>query len=131
MIPQRPASDDQLAFVILYNLALSYHICAIHEGGVDQKLYKALRLWEQVYKQHFKTDLGLSPLHTCAILNNLGNVYKALGQAECCQRCFKGLLTAMVFMKETGAADCLNEDETFFHSVSQLILTDRGVAPAA
>jgi tetratricopeptide (TPR) repeat protein len=131
MIPQRHASDEQLSFVILYNLALSHYLCAIHEGGVDQTLYKTLQLWGLVYKLHYEKDLGLSTLHTCAILNNLGNVYKALGQVERCQRCFNGLLTAMIFLKETGHADCLNEDETFFHSVSQLILKDCRLAPAA
>jgi tetratricopeptide (TPR) repeat protein len=132
MIPQKPQSDDQLLFVVLYNLALSHHLFAVYHSDLDHNLYRrAQQLWEIVYKLHLKKTLGLSTLHTCAILNNLGNVYKALGDAESCQRCLKALLSAMVWLRESGESECLNDDERFFHSVSQVLLTECRAAPAA
>jgi hypothetical protein len=124
-------SNEQYQFIILYNLALSYHLFSVeHQNGV--MLEAALRLWTLVYKFHWNDDLGLLPIHTCAILNNLGHVYLLVGDAKASRECHENLLCALLVLQrsEDSSFPGCNTD-CFFRSVTPLVLKDSKAACAA
>jgi tetratricopeptide (TPR) repeat protein len=124
-------TNEQYQFVILYNLALAYHLCSVERqnGAI---LDAALRLWTLVYRFHWNDDLGLLPLHTCAILNNLGHVYHLLGDAKASRECHESLLCALLVLQrseDSSFPEC-NAD-CFFRSITSLVLKDSKAACAA
>jgi hypothetical protein len=132
VIPETPHSIDQLSFIVLYNLALSHHLNAILNGSSLETFEKALKLWELVYNIHWRENLGLSTIHTCAILNNIGHVHDAMGNMQSCRQYFECLLSTMVCMSASGnGPPFLCNHDSFFNSVSTLMLTDSMTPPAA
>lgn len=124
-------TNEQYQFVILYNLALAYHLSSV-ERQSEVILEAALRLWTLVYRFHWNDDLGLLPLHTCAILNNLGHVYHLVGDAKASRECHENLLCALLVLRrseDSSFSEC--NTDCFFRSITPLVLADSKVACAA
>lgn len=124
-------SYEQYQFIILYNLALSYHMCSVKHQN-EEMLKVSLNLWTLVHEFHWNDDLGLLPIHTCAILNNLGHIYHLLGNQKASRECHENLLRALLVLQrnEDSSLPGYNAD-CFFRSIAPLILEDSIAARAA
>jgi hypothetical protein len=132
MVPEGYCSNDQYQFIITYNLALAYHLCALEQFDVE-KLKVSLGLWEIIYRFHWNEDLGMATLHTCAILNNLGHVYRLLGDENTSKDCYESLLCALLCVQKASDTDGMEvcKAECFFQSITPLVLRDPKTASAA
>jgi tetratricopeptide (TPR) repeat protein len=127
-------SHDQSCFVLIYNLALSYHLsatsCSKQEDEKAKRLSKtALELWELVYRLHRREDMGVTCIHTCPILNNLGQLYHVSGDLEMSRHCFTTLLSVMHSLEGSCDPDFLS---AFMNNVMSLVALNTTIAaPAA
>ncbi|KAL3907433.1 MAG: hypothetical protein SGILL_008879 [Bacillariaceae sp.] len=131
------ASTEQWQFVITYNLALSYHLCAMAQRDA-KKLEVALGLWDLIYRFHWNENLGLATFHTCAILNNYGHGLRQVGADKPARECFESLLCALCVCVQnkgelssspSGVDAC--RIECFYRNISPLVLRNPQTAGAA
>lgn len=124
-LPELP-TIDQFAFITLYNLALSTQISALTNNR-SQQLKKATELWELVYSLQWRDELSLQPVHTLAILTNLGYSRRALGNDASARVCYQNILTTLEFMRGR------NEDvycKNFFMYAAHRMLNKEAAAAA-
>ena len=128
-----PFSAEQWQFVITYNLALSYHLCAMATQDI-KKLEVALGLWDLIYRFHWNERLGLVTFHTCAILNNYGHGLRQVGAEKPARECFESLLCALCVCvqnkDEASDADACRI-ECFYQNITPLVLKNPHTAGAA
>ena len=128
-----PCSTEQWQFVITYNLALSYHLCAMATQDI-KKLEVALGLWDLIYRFHWNESLGLVTFHTCAILNNYGHGLRQVGAEKPARECFESLLCALcVCVQNKGEASDVDacRIECFYKNITPLVLKNPHTAGAA
>jgi tetratricopeptide (TPR) repeat protein len=158
-IPEQGFTDQCVAFysiICLFNLAVTSHLRALlstdgatttNKGGLQAGGYSLLtatkRLYELTHQLLMRNEGSISVMFNLAIVNNLGQVYKRMGETKKSRQCFEHLLSTLMFVKESfGAQGVEDEDEEQqlckaclegFHSniVSELILDGNGTAPAA
>jgi hypothetical protein len=133
LVAPSSCSAEQWQFVITYNLALSYHLCAMERQDV-KKLEAALGLWDLIYRFHWNESLGLVTFHTCAILNNYGHGLRQVGAEKPARKCFESLLCALcVCLHNKGEASDIDacRIECFYRNVSPLVLKNPHTAVAA
>ena len=135
---RRDCSNLQLSFVVAYNLALASSLCAMFDCGrykdTQSQLCRARNLWELVYDMHME-EPDLDSLHSCAILHNLGCIYRALGQYERWKKCMSNLHMATIYLEEeTKEMDFhrgMSHAVAFFLNSVERALMESGAAPAA
>jgi tetratricopeptide (TPR) repeat protein len=125
-----------LSFILMYNLALTYHLCAIDGEICQRNLESAVALYELAYTIQKTEDLDVSVIQTMAIVNNLGQVHTALGNVDKSQYCYQHLLSTIMHLNESGAASDYAAEESlsldgFVGNVLSLILTTPAATPAA
>ena len=112
-----------LSFIQLYNLALCHHLCALRtEDGSRTKLLKALSLYELAYRLQRDEDVEATVLQQMAIVNNVGSIHSALQQVECSRQCFENLLSTIMFVKDCGEADSVQDMDGFLSNTLPLII---------
>jgi hypothetical protein len=156
-IPEQGFTDQCAAFysfICLFNLAVTTHLRAllsmdgtttnnksgIHSGGFSL-LTAAKRLYELTHQLLVRDEGPISVMFNLVIVNNLGHVYKRMGETEKVRQCFEHLLSCLMFIKESFGAQGVEEEEQQlckaclegFHSniVSEIIFNGNGTAPAA
>ncbi|KAL7573068.1 hypothetical protein ACA910_018755 [Epithemia clementina (nom. ined.)] len=119
-----------LAFVLVFNLAMTYHLLAIEEeaktttrrsedqaasastaGSHIKRLYqKAVALYEMAYSVQTHEDaINTTVLQTMVMVNNLGQLHAKLGNKEQARHCFETLLSTMMFVAQDPGC-CCEED---------------------
>jgi hypothetical protein len=86
--------ENQASVTVLYNMALSYHLMAMHSAtDQDANLNKALKLYEMAFEITVeKCDLpSIDNFFAMAILNNMGSIYAHLYDMESMHHCLEGL----------------------------------------
>lgn len=124
---------EVLSYVILYNLALSYHLRGMDEEEHHLKvayLQKALTLYEHAHHILSSQDIELSLLHTMAIASNLGHIHHVVGDEQRAQMCFQHLLSTILYVVDCGEGSKIETFDGFFRNVMSLICTS-SPAPAA
>lgn len=128
--------------VVLFNLALVYHM-----AGSSSSLHKATKLYELAFRLQ-RTDHGgssQSMIYLMVILNNLGQIYRQVGQKTAADHCFSQLLSMTFFVMDRIQLESNSPEissiksnlshlllEGFFDSTCHLILSNSsGAAPAA
>lgn len=134
-LPQNElANCELLSYVILYNLALSYHLRAMcDEDNHIRNAYieKALTLYEHAHHILTNKVLQVSLLHPMAIASNLGHIHSLLGDEPRAQLCFRHLLSTIVYVVNSGrSGERMEVPEGFFRNVMPLMGTSPS-APAA
>ena len=135
----------ELAVAIMFNLALCHHLTALSKVKEDKRelrerlLDQALSLYELAYMFQVQEDIEVSNECTMGIINNLGQIHHLKGDHEQASRCFRHLLSTILFVHSYARDDddCDDDDserplqtEVFVRSVSHLVLKEV-VAPAA
>eukprot|EP00339_Tiarina_fusa_P006481 CAMPEP_0117034960 /NCGR_PEP_ID=MMETSP0472-20121206/24860_1 /TAXON_ID=693140 ORGANISM="Tiarina fusus, Strain LIS" /NCGR_SAMPLE_ID=MMETSP0472 /ASSEMBLY_ACC=CAM_ASM_000603 /LENGTH=259 /DNA_ID=CAMNT_0004744291 /DNA_START=63 /DNA_END=842 /DNA_ORIENTATION=- len=128
-----------VSVAIMFNLALSHHLRALHQYDEESTLQtrhfvlqQAIALYEVAYTILMQEGVDvLSVESTLAIINNLGQIHQAMRNQEKASRCFRHLLSTIVFVQSYGGGqEEVESTEVFVQSVSHLILREL-VAPAA
>lgn len=119
----------KLSIVFIYNLALAFHLSAIQTRDNFQ-LERAKRLYEYAFQMHLEENCDVTLLYSMALLNNLGLIYKATDEDERSQKCFRNMLSTMMYLLASDEARNISQWGGLLSNVLGLILQDR-VAPAA
>jgi tetratricopeptide (TPR) repeat protein len=118
-----------LSVLIMFNLALCYHLSAMESKSLAG-LLKATRLYELAYKLQLDEKLDSNTLFTLTIVNNLGHLHALIGHTETSEKYFQHLLSVLMFII---VIDCNNNEEVaqlpvlegFFYNTLHLILQDQ------
>jgi hypothetical protein len=121
----------KLTLVVMYNLALSFHLSALKSTSVS-RLLRAKRLYEFVFQMHLEDTCDATLLYSLALMNNLGLIYNVLGDEERSSQCFQHMLATMMFLLECDEAHTIKQWDGFISNVMFLIFTEQQpIAPAA
>jgi tetratricopeptide (TPR) repeat protein len=126
-------SFERLSYVVLYNLALAYHLKATEEPVQRLQIFnlqKALRLYEHAHHVLMNQDHDMSLLHTMAITNNLGHIHHVLGDEDRAGLCFQHLLSTIIYMVDYGEAEEIKPFDGFFRN-AMTVIAKSSSAPAA
>ena len=121
---------SKLSMVVMYNLALSFHLCALAQG-CTARLTRARTLYELAFQMHLEESCEVTLLYSLALMNNLGLVYRLLNDSERSNQCFQHLLATMMFLLESEEAHKIKQWDGLMSNVLGLIFTDHAVAAAA
>jgi tetratricopeptide (TPR) repeat protein len=140
---QRHSPGVTLSLVIIFNLALSYHMSSLQissksgavgsGAGVDlMSVQKALQLYELAYQLQLEQDNHCSSLRfTIIMANNLSQIHSAVGNTQKCTLCLEHLLSTMMYMVDNDLFGAEFDDWCgFFENASLLILRDQVAAAA-
>jgi hypothetical protein len=122
--------------IIIFNLAMAHHLHAI----ADPKPYsrvrrfeKAAKLYELGFELQGNQDDGYGNFYSMAVLNNLGQVFRAIDEEEKASYCILRLLsTLMLVVERHGGNDhsvaCV---DGFFRTTSHVVLKEKEAAAAS
>lgn len=141
VIPRQSSPSQKLitkfVVVVTYNLALAVHLCSLlYQNQPEQLrvgLSRAQKLYELAFQMHLQESCDVTLLYSLALMNNLGLIYRMLGDEERSQRCFGNQLTTMMYLLEAQEAQTIKQWDGLFSNVMELVLKkDREItAPAA
>jgi tetratricopeptide (TPR) repeat protein len=134
----------EASVAIVYNLALATHLSALcvdcsehsvpvvssEQTSAVSTLEQAVALYELAYTVQMNEEAELSVEYGMAILNNLGHIHRLLGDEEKASKCFRHLLSTIVFLQSCGDFSNCCETETFVRNVTYLILKETSAAAA-
>jgi hypothetical protein len=120
-------SLDQFSFITLYNVTLCTHLTAMTSRS-RQQLQKSLQLWEMIYSLQWRDGLNLESVHTLAILNNMGQAHRLLGNEASSTKCYQNIERALTVLRERKEEVVFGG---FFMYTAQLMLNPSQVASAA
>lgn len=104
---------QELTYVCLYNLALSYHLKSfeIEPGSAFQKAYlqKALSLYElsQMIQMEKCMAIRVNAYHSMALVSNLRHIHYELGHTEKADLCSQHLVSTLMYLNYCGEASVL------------------------
>ena len=131
-------SDDvvaHLSFILLFNLALSYHLRALQDDipskEVSTRLMEtAQRLYEYTFQLQSQLS-EMSVLTTVALLNNLAQVHKILKNDYEAHQCDKLLLSALLLIVDMGEPAWKDSVDSYMSNVMHLIFAESTVTASA
>lgn len=102
-----PQTLLKLTFVLVYNLALSYHLNALTTKTCKTTLCKAMGYYAKAHGLQPSNDTELSVLLSFAITNNIGHIHGYLGNIPKAQQCFQHLLNILMWTIECHGRNIL------------------------
>jgi tetratricopeptide (TPR) repeat protein len=121
--------SSKLSIVAMYNLALSYHLCAIQKQSL-QHIEKALSYYQLAYKILID-ESHVVVSQAMAIINNIGQIHRLLRNDAGAKDCFEYLLSTMLFVQQIGESDRIQNWESFLSNVMDFIVDNPKPAAAA
>jgi hypothetical protein len=113
-----PESCGLFSTSITFNLALANHLCAMEKKDIP-RLRTAARLYENGFslervRGHYS---AVSPFFLMAILNNLGQIHRIIEDNEKSEKCFRQLLSTLMYLVQIKGANPLDL-EMFFENTN-------------
>lgn len=121
---------ELLSYVILYNLALSYHLRGMEEEVGHLRLAyldKAKTLYEHSHSILSNQRLEISLIFTMAITSNLGHIHQLSGNQETAFNCFQHLLSILLYVIDCGHVEEIKSIDGLIENIMPLI----GSTPSA
>ncbi|KAG7338630.1 hypothetical protein IV203_020746 [Nitzschia inconspicua] len=133
-VDERDCNEPELHSILLFNVALSYHLWALEgddsaSSKKQQLLKKALKLYECSFSMQIDS-WSMSITSLLALVNNCASIYKLLKNTKRAETFYNHMLSTLMAMIEIGEASEVEQLEGFLYNASRLILRDV-VAPAA
>jgi hypothetical protein len=125
--------QETLSFVLLYNLALAYHLRGLTDRlSRNAYLSTALTLYEHAHAMlTIDEGMDVSSLHIMAIASNLGHVHALLGHKRRANVCFQHLLSVILYVVDCGEGTSKELNlEGFFCNIMPIIATKVTAAAA-
>jgi tetratricopeptide (TPR) repeat protein len=139
---QQAFYESELNCIILFNMALAYHLWAL-EGSIDRenttketttisqrRLMKALKCYEMSFTMQGELGSVMSITSILALVNNCASIYKLLKREKRAKKFYGHMLSTIMAMIELDEASEVDQLAGFLYNVSKLVLRSN-VAPAA
>ena len=129
----------RLAVILLYNLGVANHLWALYDDNLElrarsQMLKKAFAFYRLSCIIQVNEDVEISTIYSMALLNNMAQVHRAMGNQLKAEQCLKCLLSQLVYHTHGKAVKVGNFPgvfDCFYQSITGLIMEEKGFAPAA
>lgn len=120
-----------VASIILFNLALSYHLSAMDSMDPDADLQKALHVYQHLYgmQQENQENFLSNIVFVLSLLNNVGIIHQLRNDEAVAARCFEKLLSALMLINQS--TDRKREEDVFRRFYGNAILSRPSCASAA
>jgi hypothetical protein len=123
-----------LSLIVIFNLALAYHLAAVQNNMCRRRLQKALQLYEIAYQMQLETQHEQQQVNslrfTIIIANNVGEIHRTVNDRSKHMKCLQQLLSAIIYLVDCQSPVESIELEGFFRNTSQLILQKRCASAA-
>eukprot|EP00536_Pseudo-nitzschia_multiseries_P014858 jgi/Psemu1/291689/fgenesh1_pg.777_\ len=124
---------EELSHVAIYNLALAHHLKSV-ELASSSKLHlrmvylrKALSLYEHSHQilRNRRINVTVPAIHSMALVSNIGQIHHALGDKDKAKMCLQYLLSAMMYVIDSGMFATLGKSmDGFVDLIMPLFVTD-------
>jgi hypothetical protein len=120
--------------MVIFNLALAHQLAAMEEGNNlrEMMLRKALKIYELGFNMVLQKEYADEPstMYILATVNNLGLAHQQLNDRHTATKCFKHLMSALMYLIDCGEGDSNNWDfEGFLRNATEVDL--QAACPAA
>lgn len=123
-------SSVMVSSMIIFNLAVAHHLFANGNDKARASLLKAAKLYELGFNMQREENFGNNIIFTMATANNMGLIYRHLGDEQTANMCFKHLLSTVMFLVDCGDSQ-LCELDGFLRNASCVSGTESTSAAAA
>jgi hypothetical protein len=122
--------------MVLFNLALAHQLFAMEEGNNRREmlLRKALKIYELGFNMVLQKEYADEPstMYILATVNNSGLAHQHLNDRHTATKCFKHLMSALMYLIDCGEVDSNNWDfEGFLRNATEVDLQSACPAAAA
>ena len=96
-------------------------------------LHKALQLYEHSHQILMKQviHVGVPVIHSMALVSNLGQIHRALGDHHKAEMCMQYLLSTLMYVIDCGKVDTLGNSMDGFFNMIRPLISQHDPAPAA
>lgn len=132
-LPVTPQTGEVLSYIVVYNLALSWHLWGMKVPSSEEQtlfLTKALNLYRLSHRIMCSGRVNVGTSHYMALVCNTGNAYLSLGSAERADACFQLLLETLMCVVDQGNQCTCEFLDGFIWNIAPLVLEEQS-APAA
>lgn len=125
------------SFILLYNLALAYHLSALHHHDDEMStraLRKAASLYELAYSFHENEGIQCSIIQIMSIMNNLGHIHIMLHNPNAAKHYFQHLLSTIMYVNVTCGGNfhsSCDDIDGFVNNALSFMVTEEANASAA
>ncbi|CAB9512226.1 expressed unknown protein [Seminavis robusta] len=123
----------RFSFSLLFNLAVAMHIGGLDTPNMEvaeRRVKKSLVFYELAYNMMQDERIhGLT--ETMAIINNIAQVHRVLGNPPKAHQCYEKLLSIMVYVTDCGGQLSVHQFDRFYENVLPALLPRAPVAQAA
>ena len=132
-------AGSRLAVILLYNLGVTNHLWALNDEDMTesertQMLKRSFAFYRLSCIMQVNESVEISPIYSMALLNNIAQVHRAMGNATKAEQCLKCLLSQLIFhthAKPNKAGNLPDVFDCFYQSVTGIIMSEKGFAAAA
>jgi hypothetical protein len=122
--------------MVIFNLALAHQLTAMEEGNDSREmmLRKALKIYELGFNMVLQKEYADEPstMYILATVNNLGLAHQHLNDRYTATKCFKHLMSSLMYLIDCGVGDSSNWDfEGFLRNATEVELQAARPAAAA
>ena len=116
-------SEVSIAVVVTFNLAVAYHLASMYGAQTEafdgntkhQLMQQALRLYQYTFRlQRTQARSSQSPFFFMACINNIGVLFRELGESHQSEECFNHLLSLLMYMSTVDATMTTTTDPSRF-----------------
>lgn len=119
------------ATTLTFNLALANHFYAIKSGNI-MSFRAAARLYKHGFHlERVRGNLSVSPFFLMATLNNLGQLYQVTEQRDRSEKCFRQLLSTLMYVVVSKGARPSDLERYFGNTCACLWKEGQNCASAA
>ena len=122
-----------LASIVLFNLALAYHLSAMDSMDPGSDLRKALHVYELVYtmQQENKENFLSNLMFVLSILNNIGIIYQWRNEDDIAARCFDKLLSVLMLLSNHSQSSTDKNEEVVFRGFYRNVVLNHSPCASA
>jgi hypothetical protein len=110
--------------MVIFNLALAHQLTAMEEGNDSREmmLRKALKIYELGFNMVLQKEYADEPstMYILATVNNLGLAHQHLNDRHTATKCFKHLMSTLMYLIDGGEGESNNWDfEGFLRNATE------------
>ena len=139
-----PTDDSIVSFILIFNLSLAYHLKGVQatttgmtiqdddddSHSVPALLRKCITLYELAYQILANKPDAFGVRVSLILSNNLGQALLSMEDHDKADECFSRLLSTVMYLKDIGMEEELDEIDGFLQSTSHLVLKQPTAAAA-
>jgi hypothetical protein len=123
---------SEVTVAIFHNLALAILLHVMEHGGSKTaELERASKILEYALLTIKRDSVDVHVILTCALMNNLGQIYMLRREEALAKRCFAGLLQTLMYMVVSGESGKVQHHQLAGFFANTSVMSENTTAPCA